>query len=488
MKGERTLDIQCLYDIMAVICSKICSLDKESESNLYRNYWSNIETNTKKIYERFPFLNPEENPSDSIFDDIDEDQWNDLLMFVKDSKGNDRYLISCLACLDRIVDLDKGMKTYFSCSEYNIYSFSALNSNVDTCGGKLVPKYTPKWKKSRERSVSELGEKALSVLQNYIWIKSSDDNAWEITNFYSHEWEYAGKVPFKIVCSPLMNKEPFDVSKDTEGEIKYFYIKYNDDVKELVANRVELTLDYAAQQEADIALFPEMVAYPELHERIEKYVKNGWDKLYPKIIFLPSSEHNRDGQWKDKTYAINSSGENIFEYCKQHPYQWDIDKRIGSIDSKEKCFEPIQADHKISIIHYNGIGRIGVCICSDLFHNELMDLLLKTYNIDLLLILSYSEGRDRFERSISSAKDAVCDVVWCNSCAAYIDSKQKKTTRKNKNPAVSYFPFGHTNLRKLNRKSKRADDYTLLYRCSNDECDTCSKCMITVEINPSYKG
>ncbi len=469
------MDIQCLYNIIAVMCAKISSLDKESESKLYRSYWSNIKESTRKLYARFPFLNPD-NPSDTILDDINEDQWEELCIYVEESAKIDLALLSCL---DRIVGLDDGLKRYFLTSEYDVNKFTALNSNFDFCSGKLIPKYTPKWKKARERSTLELGEKALSILQNYIWINNCDDNGWEINNFYSCEWEYGGKMPFKIVCSPLVNKEPFDADKDIEGEIKYFYIKYYDDMKDIVLKRVEQTLDYAAEQEADVVLFPEMVAYPELHERIKDYVHDKWDVVYPEIIFLPSSEHNRDGHWKDKTYAIDSSGRNIFEYCKQHPYQWDVDKVIGNRNGKMKYFEPIEADHKISIIHYKGVGRIGVCICSDLFCDELMDLLLKTYNIDLLLILSYSEGRDRFERSISVARDTVCDVVWCNCCAAYIDPKKKKIS-KNKEPAVSYFPFGHANLWK-------DDDYTLLYRCSNSECETCSKCMKTIEINSLYR-
>lgn len=458
------------------MCAKICSLDKNSESRLYRNHWSNIDTNIKRLYERFPFLNPGENSSETMFDDIDEEQWCELLQFVEDSEYVDLALLSRL---DHIVDLEKGLKKFFSCSEFDIHTFSALNSNVDVCGGKLIPKYTPKWKKVNERSRSELGEKALSILQNYIWIKNSDDSGWEINNFYSREWEYMGDAPFKIVCSPLINKEPFDVDKDVEGGTKYFYIKYYDDMKDIVAERVEETLDYAAEQEADIALFPEMVAYPELHERIQGYLKKRWDKLYPKIIFLPSSEHNRDGQWKDKTYAIDASGDNIFEYCKQHPYQWDMYEEIGKKPIKVKCFEPIQSDHKISIIHYKGVGRIGVCICSDLFNDELMHLLFKTYNIDLLLILSYSEGTDRFERSISIAQDTVCDVVWCNCCAAYIEQPPKKKRSKNKKTAVSYFPFGH---------AEKSDDYTLLYRCSDSECESCSKCKMMIEINSSYRG
>ena len=468
------MDIQYLYDTIAIMCAKICSLDKETESKLYRSYWSNIEEDTKKLYERFPFLNPQDNSFDTLFDDINDEQWDGLLQYIEYS---DEINLTLLSCLDRIVDLENGLKKFFPMSEYDVNEFSALNNNVDVCGGKLIPKYTPKWKKARDRSTSELGEKPLSILQNYIWINNCDADGWKVNNLYSREWKYTGITPFRIVCSPLINKELFTDEKDTEGKIKYFYIKYCDDTKDVVANRVEQTLDFAAEKEADIALFPEMVAYPELHERIKKYVKHRWDKLYPKIIFLPSSEHNNDGKWKDVTHVIDSNGESIFEYCKQHAYQWEFDKKVGNRIIKEKYFEPIQADHKISILHYMGVGRIGVCICSDLFSDELMNLLLKTYNVDLLLILSYSEGIDKFERRISLARDAVCDVVWCNCCAAYIDPNRKKAS-KNKKPAISYFPFGH---------AKKTDDYALLYRCSNDDCEGCSKCMITVEIDPSYK-
>ncbi|MEE1124606.1 MAG: hypothetical protein U0L18_01535 [Acutalibacteraceae bacterium] len=471
------MDIQCLYDIIAVLCDKICSLDKESESKLYRSYWSNVGTKTKELYERFPFLNPNNNTFDTIFDDINEEQWDNLLEYVQES---DEIDLSLLSCLDRIEDLERGMKKYFLSSEYDVYKFSSLNSNSDVCGGKLIPKYKPKWKKTKERSPSELAEKALSVLQNFIWIKNSEVDGWDINNFCSNEWEYTGNTPFKIVCSPLVNKEPFDADKDIDGQIKYFYIKYLDDMKNVVAKRVERTLDYAAEVAADIVLFPEMVAFPELHEHIKGYVNKNWELSYPKIIFLPSSEHNKDSEWKDVTYAIDSSGKEIFEYCKQHPYQWDCEKQIETEIIKVKYFEPIHADYKISIIHYKGVGRIGVCICSDLFCKELMDLLLKTYSIDLLLILSYSEGRDRFERSISYAKEMVCDVVWCNCCAAYIDPK--KEVNNDRCPAISYFPFGHANL-----DDKGTVDYTLLYRCSNSECESCSKCMKTIEINSSYK-
>ncbi len=413
-----------------------------------------------------------------MFDDISSEQWEDVVMFIENSDEMDLHL---LACLDRAVDLEKGMEKFFSGFCHVVNEFTALNSNIDICSGKLIPKYMPKWKKIKEHTVTELAENPLSILQNYIWIDNREDGDWKIKNFYCPEWKYTGETSFKIVCSPLINEEPFDWKTDDNGEVNYFYVTgYFEDKKDTILKRVENTIDYAARKGADIVLFPEMVAYPELHKSIKKYVHKKWDIITPKIIILPSSEYNKNTKWQDITYALDSSGDEIFEYCKQQPYQLDIEENIGDKKYVVKYFEPIEPDCKISIMHYIGVGRIGVCICSDLFNDKLMNLLFKTYDIDLLLIPSYSEGRDRFERSISNAMDAVCDVVWCNCCAAYVDSKKKAIDRKQ--PAVSYFPYGHSKL----KKSDKAEDYVWLFRCSDCECKKCSECAVTIEISPFY--
>lgn len=231
----------------------------------------------------------------------------------------------------------------------------------------------------------------------------------------------------------------------------------------------------ANTKKANIVLFPEMIFSRESQRESQRIVTEHWEYSYPRILCLPSSEFNENGKWKNQTVILNDSGHEVFLYNKQQAFQLDSPKEIkdnDGVDKKQytKYFEPIQPDHKLTIIHVKGLGRIGVIICADIFNSDLCDILLSKYEIRLLLIMAYTAGYDQFFRKISAAKITSCDVIWCNACSAY--SAFQRT-----GPAVAYFSYGH---RKCNED--------LVSHCSLPIDTVCSGCIATITIDPLYSG
>ena len=116
-------------------------------------------------------------------------------------------------------------------------------------------------------------------------------------------------------------------------------------------------------------------------------------------------------------------------------------------------------------MHIKGIGRIALLICADVLHDELLSLCEK-YKITLLLVMAYTNGYDHFFRRLARMQEFYCDVVWCNSCAAYDEKKDGR-------PVVSYLSYGHapSNTRQL-------------CMCNHTSCNGC---IALTTISSSYK-
>lgn len=459
-----------LYDIIAMLCFKISSLNTDSQSELYRKFWSNPQIAMTTIYERFPFLNPKTNVCKILFDTLEDEELIALINYVETTEGGD---ISLLRALDSLIDFEESLNKFLQSNSLDVSEFSSLNSNVKECKGKLIPRFKYDWMKKQEHTLAQLSEKPISVMGNYIWIKESETiNRWNVRNVYSSKWSYDGKNPYTIVCSPLINVQPFQYQTKISEGVNYFYITgYDEELQKNIIQRVKSVLEYSGQIQAGITMFPEISVSPEGHSLIRGWVGENYMKDFSKIICLPSSEYVEEEKWVNQTQIISDDGELICKYNKQQAFQSD-DIIEGEVE--RKSFEPIKSDHKITIIHGSGIGRIGVIICADIFNDELLCVLLKEYSINMLLILAYSNGFDRFEKSILKAGVDTCEVVWCNCCGAYY----KKDGQGDNYPVVAYYPYGH----------HTGTDKKILGRCSSSAHGHCNGCMIVIRIDSSYTG
>lgn len=459
-----------LYDIIALVCSRICALDDHIQYEMYQKYWSNVTGGRKKLYDKFPFLNAENHDQKVLYNTLEEDEYKELKEYAEKNKGGEMFL---LACLDSLIAFEESVNELLQSTPFEVSKFISLNSNVGLCRGKLIPRFKHSWEKKNARTPSQVAGKPLSIMRNYIWVENDEKtDMWEVNHVYSPKWAYSRKGPYTIVCSPLINVPPFISENKTIDGINYVQVKaYDEKLKQDILGRIETVLSFAGEQKSGITLFPEMAVAPESHSLIREKIGMNWDKEYSKIICLPSSEYKVDGKWINQTQIVDDVGKKVFEYNKQQPFPLDV-----AIGSEEECkfFEPIEPDHKITIIHGSGIGRIGVIICADIFNDSLLNILLEKYSLSMLLILAYSSGFDAFEKSIFNAGAKACEVIWCNCCGAYSD----KDGQGEKYPVVAYYPYGHHH--SMNKK--------ILGRCSSSKQGPCSGCMMVIKIDPSYTG
>ena len=133
----------------------------------------------------------------------------------------------------------------------------------------------------------------------------------------------------------------------------------------------------------------------------------------------------------------------------------------------EHYYEPIKPDWKINVFHVKGVGRIGLVICADVFHEKMVDFLFRVLQVNVLLVMAYTKGTDAFFRALDMASNAYCDVIWCNACASY-----EKPTEND--PVIVYFSFGH----------KQQSRYYCKY-CGKGY-DECGSCIAIIKIAAEY--
>ena len=466
------------YDVMATLCHNIRLLSKDVQKRMYRAYWASPELAHMEIESIFSFLNRRNSAGAFIYNTLSIEDIQIIGAEIEKWKmaANDKKLmLYLLIYLDKYIDFNESIECFFASlpsSLPNTCYFDCLNSNELMSGGKLLPRFEPNWVKGNSRGKPSLEEDPLSMMRHYFWVEDISD--WEINNVYSPNWTCFKDTSYTIVCSPVTNQPTFDYINVEGEDCNYFKItNYHEDAQVLLLERFEKILAHANTKQANIVLFPEMISSRDSQKKCQRITAEHWEYSYPRILCLPSSEFNDDGNWKNQTIVLNDSGHEVFRYNKQQAFQLDSAKTITGSDGAEKkqyvkYFEPIQPDHKLTIMHVKGLGRIGIIICADIFNTELCNMLLSKYEIRLLLIMAYTAGYDQFFREISSARPTSCDVIWCNTCAAY-------TAFKKTGPAVVYFSHGH-----------QACGENRVPHCNPPSGTLCDGCVATITIDPLY--
>ena len=129
-------------------------------------------------------------------------------------------------------------------------------------------------------------------------------------------------------------------------------------------------------------------------------------------------------------------------------------------------FEPIYPDDRLTILHLNKIGRVGILICADVFDDVIKEGYCQKYDLDVLLIAAYTSGWDLFNRCATVMSDIYCEVLICNTCAAIKDEKTNEVY------PIAYYPWGHSHTESHNKQ-----------KCKND----CHGCAFCVEFPLKYR-
>ena len=442
-----------VYDVMAEACMKVRSLPKSEQNSLFCEYWANpLRVNIVEEY--LPYLSKEN--SGVIYSEFEIDQIKEMWQYVRDREPKCSFYL--LVYLDNYIDFNKSFIRYCKFSPKLVQDtchFSALGQNQ---AGFLLPKFKPCWEKANQHTNEELNSDPLSIVQNYLWVEKRQ--GWTVVNLYNDKWNNDRERPFVIACSPLTDKWTFNPRfvESTDGNI--FYIsEYYEVEQEKILKRTEKILEYSNAKGASVVLLPELLASHKTQKHIGRYLKRHWDYNYPRVVCTPSSGITEAGAKSNRTIVMNSRGETIFQYNKQMAYQHEKDHI--------KYFESITPDKQLYVLHIKGIGRVAILICADIFSDEIQDILFRGYQVNLLLIMSLTKGTDQFFRAISQSQQVSCDVVWCNSCAAY-------SQKSKKNKVVAYFANGHENCKMYVKK-----------KCKKKSC---VGCVMLITLSQEYNG
>lgn len=475
------VQINNVYDLLAWICSAIADWPSDEQKSLTCKY--DMTQKTKSIEAAFDFLNMKAPDKEKSYEFLSEEQIKiicDKVCQWSQTPSDKIYILYLLTYLAGYFDFNSAFAHFLTdcmCNEVttDVWSFVALNSNYQEVGGALVPKFKTMWEKENIRTSQELDFSPFSLLPNYLWIPQTIENEeWESTHLYISDKSIGinRNEPLMVIASSGQRENTFKFHCD--DEIKKFIIeKYNDNACKRLQEKIKYVLDSAANQNAHIVLFPEMVASQQLQSNMCHYLSES-NNEYPALICLPSTEFaisKETNKYCNSTLIVNGSGEKLTEYHKQHPFRFDQESKTKTDEMGnpliEYYYEPIEPDRKINVFHVKGVGRIGLVICADVFHKNLLNYLFNVLQINVLLVMAYTKGTDIFFRALNAANIAYCDVIWCNACAAY--DKPLQTA-----PVISCFSFGH----------KQKQQHICKY-CGKGE-DECCSCLAMIKIATEY--
>ena len=461
------------YDVLAILCSKVDSC--KNSTQLFEEFFSTQKERIRKMCEKLPFLDLRNYDEAVLYNNLKADQLVQIDLYFQETNPDEYPLewLTMICTVERLLDFEENRTAFLrdkicksldsdSVSE-QYHRFSQLNYCTFKKYGVLLPKETCVWEKEGLRPIESLAMRPLSFLKKYLWIRPG---IYEVVNLFT-DLQINKKRGLRVACSPLHTQRPFSVS----FESPHFYTNYEVEYEKVIFNRFCKTVQSAAAQGADILIFPEMMASKESCTACIRYIRETPFCGYVPLILLPTCEYHNGEQWVNELTGIDGDGNVLFTYNKQHPYQYDkgTKKDENGEEYKDSYFEPISADHKLSVLHVPNVGRIGFLICSDVLETEYVRYLQDNLQLTLLFHSTFSIGKDQLMRQLDSFSTISCDVVLCNACAAW-DMSAKDS------PYVGiYCSYGHAAADKMS---------TYAEECRQD----CNGCVFILDISTEYNG
>ena len=227
------------------------------------------------------------------------------------------------------------------------------------------------------------------------------------------------KKILKIAVSPLARDIDLDIEKrevPVNGGTQGLFRIQGVCSPERIHNRVAAAYLWACREQADILVFPEMLADRELLG-----IGNDYSKMFesfalmaeedgrsPFLIIGPTIWH--DG--KNEAYVLDGDGGRLCVQQKQNAFDLNDGGKIW----KEDLLSP---EPVVQVLHVPGLGRITIPICRDFLVTGYRDLLTKTLHCTLAICPSYSGGKTSFDLAAARDRPFGCYTVWANTCSAY---------------------------------------------------------------------
>lgn len=357
---------------------------------------------------------------------IEEDVANAVLKWAEEQSFFP--LLYLILRLDRVVPWEDQLKL----ADVSPNGFAALNRNQQETGVILAPK-VPSFQDNRTPSMEE-------AVPTRKWQSHFDPGInQELKNIYCipindcvlrghpcqpvyHVIEglsISGRKKVRIGLLPVVRdaKLETDVSFVAAGEEtrNTFTVKGVQNWEQVKARIQAGWLD-ACRKSIDIAVLPECLGNAELFDSTPGY-SEFWDNLSmaaeaegyaaPWLTIGPSWWHDHH----NRLYVTDSVGNRVCVQEKQFPFEYQENGQI--------YLEDIRPDTpKINVLNIPWIGRIGLAVCADLLHSEMVDLLVRTLHCNFIICAAYSPGKTLFTRICESSVSYGTTTIWLNACSA----------------------------------------------------------------------
>lgn len=360
------------------------------------------------------------------------------------------YLMEALSYIDQKLIHQNQVRYFMYNYELSVSPMRQLNKNAKELGILILPKLYCSW----SRKDGKLTELSVSrgineLMQYYYYIDTKSLEGLEVRNYlmkFPKPKEATGFL--RIAVSPLTNGDVLAVKKykarggkkiaitgvgsdqvelESKRKVKkQFYVSKKD-----LENKVLKIVDKAAEIQADILMFPEMLGTREMRAKcLEKLAGMGIDedeKNPPFITLLPTEWECRNPDRNARPWEAGNNVNTLYVACsgglmdgdgykatfmqqKQNPYLEKSAHLSGEV-------EDIQSDKVVHILHIPYLGRVAFPICADLLGDSYRKMLIEILGATLILCPSFSKGFDDFIQLTTAGSDSGCRIIWCDSCA-----------------------------------------------------------------------
>lgn len=446
-------------------------------------------------------------------DDTDADIYDQMVNGITE-QHLPHYLMEALCYIDQKMIHQNQARYFMRNNELSISPMRQLNINAEELGILILPKLYCSWsrKNGKQGKFTELSASRgiNGLMQYYYYIDVKALGSLKVQNHVMKFPRQKEVTKFlRVAVSPLTNGNVLAVKKYTARNSKKIAVagvgsdqverscrqKINEQFyvsKKDLEDKVLKVAERAAEIQADILMFPEMLGTKEMREQcLKKLADMGIEedgKHPPFLTLLPTewecgNHDNNDRPWEagnnTNTLYVACSGSIIdgdsyraaFMQQKQNPYLEKATNTSGEA-------EDIQSDKNIHILHIPNLGRIAFPICADLLAASYRKILIETLGATLILCPSFSKGFDDFIQLTNAGSDSGCRIIWCDSCAVRHLYDKDVPGAFQESDICCTGAYGHRNYSPIKPRPK----------CKNGQCEAICLFYIDIPLSPFSAG
>ncbi len=291
-----------------------------------------------------------------------------------------------------------------------------LNTNRESTGIGLLPRCSCLWE--RKHRLSHSYHRLDNFLYHFLLIENRILGEWIDKHIFLPDPFFPGfseRKELVIGATPLRGEKHFEEIGYTEQDIRFFTVQCEPETEKQDNEEIWQKIQKASKQHCNILVFPEVLGNPATPEFIRQKLLSlspEEQQQMPSLIVLPSVWENH----MNTVTVLDRSGNLICRQSKQTPFCLTL--------GGKKHLEGIHTNQVVTILHYEGIGRIAILICKDFLNTRYMEQLMRCFKLTLMIVPSYSTGSYDFRQSFDVCAHDDCNVIWINTCAAVEEGKE----------------------------------------------------------------